>query len=89
MPWRLEDLQLEVADRNAIALPHLARDLDRLEAVVRGVEPGRLGHVERNGSLVSRPQRGRGTDGRHHLDPEALAKVAPRRRHGPCDSGSR
>src|SRR4051812_15252475 len=32
MPRRLEDLQLQAADRDAIALPHLARDLDRLEA---------------------------------------------------------
>ena len=52
---RLEDLELEAADRDAVAFPHLRRELDRLKSVVRGVEPGRLGHVERNGSFVSRP----------------------------------
>src|SRR5215213_6558985 len=54
MAWRFEDFQLEVADWNAISLPHLVRDLDRFEAVVRGVESGGLRHVQRDGPLISR-----------------------------------
>src|SRR5215204_5731144 len=75
MPRRLKDFEFEVAYWDAIAFPHFLRDLDRLEAVVRRVEPGRLGNVERNRPLVSCPQCRRSVNRRHNLDPEPLAEA--------------
>ncbi len=75
MAGGVEDLEIESTDADAVALGHLAIDLDRLEGVVGGVEAGGLGHVEGDGALIAGAKSGGGIAGGQDAEVEALAEA--------------